>query len=407
MSYLSKLTIEDLSCKGKRVLIRVDYNVPLENGIIQDDGRIRATLPTIRKIIDDGGIVFLLSHCGRPKGRRNSDLSLRPVAERLSELIGLKVKFVDDCIGLKVKEVRASAQPGDVILLENLRFYPGEEENDEVFAQKLAGDADIYIDDAFATTHRKHASMVAVAKFVPVSALGYLVLREMEMLEGLVANPKRPFIAIIGGIKVSSKLGMVEYLLDRCDEILIGGPMACTFFESLGVMSGSSFCEHDKIDVAHQILEKAGSMIPNSGKLLLPLDAIVSNKISMEGTKVVASYDSIPEDLTIADIGPDTIARFKKQLESAQTIIMNGPLGAFEVDKFSHGTREIFKSLAERYENGATVVLGGGDTTSAARKYGMEDRVTHISTGGGASLKVLEGKPLPAIEVLTERKNIG
>ncbi len=403
MSYKTKLTIDELDFRGKKVLVRVDYNVPFEGDTIRDDKRIRETLPTLRKILDGGGAVILISHCGRPEGERNLEFTLRPCAVRLEELLGRKVKFVGDCIGEEARKVRAAMTAGDVVLLENLRFYPGEEANDPEFAKKLAGDADIYVNDAFGTTHRKHASMVAVTGFVPLAAAGYLVLHEMNMLAGLVENPLRPFVAIIGGVKVSTKIGMVNYLLDSCDEILIGGAMACTFFESLGIKSGASLCEHDQIDVARRILEKSGSLEQNSGKLLLPIDAIVTDRIAPEGKRQVASFDGVPDDMVIADIGPDTVTRFKKQLENAQTIIMNGPLGVYEIDKFSHGTREIFKALAERHENGATVVLGGGDTASAAKKFGIENRVTHVSTGGGASLKVLEGKPLPAIEALTER----
>ncbi|HHS50125.1 MAG TPA: phosphoglycerate kinase [candidate division Zixibacteria bacterium] len=403
MSYKDKLTIDDVELRGKRVLVRVDYNVPLDGGVIQDDKRIRETLPTIRKILDDGGSAILMSHCGRPKGKRDSALSLKPVAVRLGELLGREVKFVDDCVGELARKVRAESLPGDVVLLENLRFHPEEEDCDDAFARELAEGADIFVNDAFAATHRSHASTVAVAGYIPVAVLGYLVLREMEMLQGPLANPKRPFMAIIGGIKVSSKIAVIENLLDSCDQILIGGAMACTFFTTLGIMSGSAFCETDFIDTARQILEKAGSTELGAGKLFLPIDAIVTDEISPEGKRAVATFEDIPKDFSIVDIGPDTIARFKKELANAQTIIMNGPLGAFEVDQFSHGTREIFKSLAERFEAGATVVLGGGDTASAAKKFGLENRATHISTGGGASLKVLEGKPLPAIEILTDK----
>ncbi|MCD6501428.1 phosphoglycerate kinase [bacterium] len=401
MSYKTKMTIDDLDMRGKQVLVRVDYNVPIENGVIQDDKRIRATLPTLRKILDSGGLAVLMSHRGRPKGKRDSALSLAPVAKRLSELLGKNVTFVPDCIGEKAKDVRSKGVPGDIILLENLRFHAGEKDNDEEFARQLADGADIYINDAFATSHRKHASMVAVTKFVKQAAAGYLLLREMEMLEGVIAEPNRPFVAIIGGIKLSTKIGVIYNLLDRCDKLLIGGAMACPFFESLGIMPKTPSFEQNDLGTVRQILEKADSS--GSNKLIFPIDAVVTDKIAPEGRSVVSSFENIPEGLMIVDIGPDTVALYRKQLESAQTIIMNGPLGAFEVDKFSHGTREIMKVLVERAEAGATVVIGGGDTASAAKRFGVDSRMTHVSTGGGALLEVLEGKSLPAIEALTER----
>jgi phosphoglycerate kinase len=287
--------------------------------------------------------------------------------------------------------------------MENLRFHAEETDNDEDFARQLAEGADIYINEAFSTSHRAHASTVTITKFIEQAAAGYLLLHEIEIFENVLNNPNRPFVSIIGGIKVFTKIGVIENLLGVCDEILIGGAMACTFFESLGIMAGSSLCEHDQMDTARRILEKAGATEPKTGQLLLPLDAIVTDKISPNGKRVIASFDSIPEGMTVVDIGPDTIARFRKQIENAQTIIMNGPLGVFEIEQFSHGTREIFKMLVERAESGANVVIGGGDSAYAARKYGFDTHMTHVSTGGGASLKFLEGKPLPAVEALTEK----
>ena len=398
-----KLTIDDLDIRDKQVLVRVDYNVPLHNGVIEDDNRIRATLPTLRKVLDDGGILVLISHCGRPNGRVDPSLSLAPVAKRLGELLGKHIKFVPDCVGEKAREARSKATRGDILLMENLRFHAEETDNDEDFARQLAEGADIYINEAFSTSHRAHASTVTITKFIEQAAAGYLLLHEIEIFENVLNNPNRPFVSIIGGIKVSTKIGVIENLLGVCDEILIGGAMACTFFESLGIMAGSSLCEHDQMDTARRILEKAGATEPKTGQLLLPLDAIVTDKISPDGKRVIASFDSIPEGMTVVDIGPDTIARFRKQIENAQTIIMNGPLGVFEIEQFSHGTREIFKMLVERAESGANVVIGGGDSAYAARKYGFDTHMTHVSTGGGASLKFLEGKPLPAVEALTEK----
>ncbi len=404
MSYLSKLTIDDLEdIRGKQILTRVDYNVPLDGDEIHDDRRIRATLPTIRKILEEGGIPVLMSHLGRPGGKYNKSLSLEPVAKRLGELIGRPVTFLADCIGDEAHKRREQAVEGDVLLLENLRFHPGEEDNDETFSRKLADNAEIYINDAFGTSHRAHASMVGVTRFTKIAAAGYLLKREIEMLAGLLERPEHPFVAIIGGVKVSTKIGVLENLMAKCDRILIGGSMACTFLASLGIPQGQSLIEEDRLDIARHILEKAESGAELSGKILLPIDETVTDNISEDGLKRVVEYDQVPSNMIAVDIGPDTVTRYRKEIENAKTIIMNGPMGVFEIDKFSEGTREILKSISTAVDNDAIAVIGGGDSASAARKFGFEDRVTHISTGGGASLKLLEGAPLPGVEALTNK----
>ncbi|RKZ30281.1 phosphoglycerate kinase [bacterium] len=404
MSYMNKISIDDLELAGKQVLVRVDYNVPISDGQIKDDRRIRATLPTIRKLLEAGAIPVLMSHLGRPDGKRDVSLSLEPVAKKLGELIGRPVTFVSDCIGEEARIARERATKGDILLLENLRFHKGEKENDEAFSKELAGDAEIYINDAFGTSHRAHASMVGVTRFVKTAAAGYLLKRELDMLVGLLENPQRPYIAVIGGSKVSSKIGILENLLEKCDRVLIGGSMACTFLTSLGIPQGESLVEHNSLDVARQILEKAEEFDVPGGKVFLPIDEVVTDQINDNGIKRVEAYDQIPSNLKAVDIGPDTVARYRTELETAGTIIMNGPMGVFEINKFAEGTREILKVLAARVENGATAVLGGGDSAAAAAKFGFQDRMTHISTGGGASLKLLEGSPLPGVEALTDKK---
>lgn len=403
MSFLTKLSIDDLDLSGHKVVVRVDYNVPIDKGIIQDDRRIRETLPTIRKILNSGGIPILMSHLGRPEGKFDFSFTLSPIAKRLEELIGRPVTFVPDCIGDVARKVRENAKPGDIILLENLRFHPEEEENDENFARELAGNADIYIDDAFGTSHRAHASMVGITKFVKYSAMGYLLKKEIDMLGGVIANPKQPFVAVIGGRKVSSKIAVIENLLDKCDRILIGGSMAWTFFASIGIKMGTSVIEYDRLDIARRTLEKAEAHAGLGGKIFLPIDTVVTDQINENGIRRVVDYEHVPEDMFAVDIGPDTTARFKKELENAETIIMNGPVGVFEVDQFSIGTHEVLKSIAERVDKGAIGVIGGGESAAAVQKFGLADRMSHLSTGGGASLALLEGKPLPAVEALSEK----
>jgi len=404
MDFKNKLTIDDIDIRGKHVFVRVDYNVPLdENGIIQDDRRIRATLPTLRKIINDGGLPIIASHLGRPKGKYVSGLSMEPVARRLEQLLGRPVTFLPDSSGEIVLRARKEAQTGDVILLENLRFHKEEERNDPDFAKQLAGYADLYINDAFGACHRAHASISAIQDYVEVAAAGYLLKKEMEMLGKLLVDPEKPFVAIIGGAKISSKIGIIEHLMDKTDKILIGGAMSYTFFKSLGIDVGDSLVEDDKLDVARHILEKAEAHKGIGGRIFLPIDAVVTDDISDKGVRKVVNYEEIPHNMGGVDIGPNTIERYKKEIKGCETIVINGPLGVFEIDQFSRGTREILTAIANHVENGGIGIIGGGDSAAAARKFGLADKMTHVSTGGGASLKLMEGKPLPGIEALTDK----
>ncbi len=403
MSHLRKKTIDDIDFGGHKVMVRVDFNVPLENGIIADDRRIRATLPTIRKIVSGGGIPIIMSHLDRPGGKYVPELSLRPIAKRLEELLGRPVTFIPDDLSEAAINVRDHGMQGDVFLLENTRFYSGEEKNDPEFAKTLAGHADIFINDAFGTAHRAHASTVGITKYMGVSAMGYLVKKELDVLIGLLEKPKRPYIAIIGGAKVSSKISLLNTLMEKCDKIMVGGAMASTFFGSLGISQGNGPIETDKFEIAREILEKTESVEPYKGHLLLPIDQVVTNELSKKGTRDVYPYDQVPEDVMVVDIGPDSVARFKKELNSAQTIMMNGPVGVFEIDKFAVGTRELLKKIAERVSEGVTGVIGGGDSAAATARFGLSEQMTHISTGGGASLKLLEGSSLPAVEALSDR----
>lgn len=397
---MHKKTVRDIpegELKGKRVLVRVDFNVPLdENRNITDDTRIVESLPTIRYLVERGARVILVSHLGRPKGKPKDELRLDPVAKRLEELLGRKVVKVNDCIGEEVKQAVAQLQDGDVLLLENIRFYPEEEANDENFARALAELADIYVNDAFGAAHRAHASTAGVAKFLPAYA-GFLMEKELEALGDKLNNPARPFLAILGGAKVSSKIGVLRKLLEKVDVLLIGGGMSYTFIKAMGYEVGTSLLEESMLEEARQILESARE---KGVRLELPVDFVVAPE-GKEGvaTKVV-DWDKIPPDMGGFDIGPKTIEKFGQYIKEAKTIFWNGPLGLFEVDLFARGTVEIAKKVAE---SGAIVVVGGGDTVAAIKKAGVEGKITHISTGGGASLEFVEGRPLPGVEVLLDK----
>ncbi|MCX7730281.1 MAG: phosphoglycerate kinase [Candidatus Caldatribacterium sp.] len=397
---MNKKTIRDIpesELRGKRVLVRVDFNVPLdENRNITDDTRIVESLPTIRYLLERGARVILVSHLGRPKGKPKDELRMDPIAKRLEELLGRKVAKVNDCIGEEVKQAVAQLQDGDVLLLENIRFYPEEEANDENFARALAELADIYVNDAFGAAHRAHASTAGVAKFLPAYA-GFLMEKELEALGERLNNPIRPFLAILGGAKVSSKIGVLRRLLEKVDILLVGGGMSYTFIKAMGYEVGKSLLEEGMIEEARQILETARE---RGVRFELPVDFVVAPE-GREGveTKVV-DWDKIPSDMGGFDIGPRTIERFGQFINGAKTIFWNGPLGLFEVDRFAHGTIEIAKKVAE---SGAIVVVGGGDTVAAIKKAGVERKITHISTGGGASLEFVEGRPLPGVEVLLDK----
>lgn len=396
---LNKLTIEDLDIKGKRVFIRVDFNVPLDENLkITDDRRIRTALPTINYAIDEGAKVILASHLGRPKGKVSPRASLAPIAKRLQRLLDKDVIFADDCIGPQVESFVSKMKSGDVLLLENLRFHPEEEKNDEEFSKALARLADAYVNDAFGAAHRSHASIVGITRFIP-SAAGFLLKREIEYLKGVVLNPVRPFVAILGGAKVSGKIGVLENLVDKVDKVIVGGGMAFTFIKAMGYEIGNSLVEADMLDFANSIREK---LIKNNVKFYLPVDCVIAQ--SMEPgveTKIVTTQE-IPKGWLALDIGPASVRLFSEAIQDAKTLIWNGPMGVFELDAFSRGSYAIAHSVADAY---ALTIVGGGDTDLAVHKAGVSDSISFISTGGGASLQLLEGKELPGITALTDRKD--
>ena len=393
---MAKMTIKDIDLSGKVVLVRADFNVPQDANLnITDDTRIRATLPTIKYILGDGSKkVILMSHLGRPDGKVVEKYSLKPVAARLEELLGQPVKFLNDCIGDNVKKEIESAKE-KIILLENLRFHPEEETNDPVFAKQLASLADIYVNDAFGTAHRAHASTEGVAHYI-MAVAGLLIDKEIQYLGNTLKNPLKPFMMILGGAKVSDKIGIIENLLPKCDAILIGGGMAYTFLKAQGKSIGNSKLERDKLDLAKSILEKAKL---SKKSILLPIDNLVVTNISADARAEFVG-ENIPEGKIAVDIGPETISMFENKLRTAKTIIWNGPLGIFEIDAFSKGTEQIAQFISHL---NATTIIGGGDTAAAMTKLKLENKMNHISTGGGASLEFLEGKSLPGIAALSDK----
>lgn len=397
---MHKLTIDKVDLKDKRVLVRVDFNVPLDENLnITDDTRIVESLPTIKKIIAEGGKAILMSHLGRPKGGPNPKYSLKPTAKRLSELLGKEVKLAPDCIGEEVKSMVNQMQNGDVLILENVRFHPEEEKNDPKFAKQLAELGDVYINDAFGSAHRAHASTEGVTKFINTNAAGYLMQKELEYLGTAVANPNRPYTAILGGAKISGKIDVINNLLDKVDTLIIGGGMAFTFFKAQGKEIGKSLLEEEKIELAKEVLQK----VKSSGvKFLLPVDVIVASEFKNDSPASIVNIDSIPSDKMGLDIGPETIKLFKEEILRSKTVVWNGPMGVFEFDNFSKGTFAIAEALAEATSNGAITVIGGGDSAAAIAKAGLKDKVSHVSTGGGASLEFLEGKILPGVAALND-----
>jgi phosphoglycerate kinase len=396
---MKKLTVDDIELKGKRVLVRVDFNVPLDdNQNITDDTRIRASLPTIKKIISDGGKAVLMSHLGRPKGEKAPKYSLKPAAEKLGELLNKNVTLAPDCIGENVKKLVAQMKDGDVVMLENVRFHKEEEKNDESFAKQLAELGDVYVNDAFGSAHRAHASTEGVTKFIKTCAAGYLLKKEIDYLGGAVNDPKRPFCAILGGAKISGKIDVINNLLNKVDTLIIGGGMAYTFFKAQGMEIGKSLLEEEKIALAKELLNKLNS---SKVKFLLPIDIIVADEFKNDSPSEVVSIDKIPADKMGLDIGPKTVELFKNEILKSKTIVWNGPMGVFEMDNFATGTNQVAKALADATKNGATTIIGGGDSAAAIAKTGLDDKVSHVSTGGGASLEFLEGKKLPGVEALT------
>ena len=398
---MKKLTVEDLALTGKRVLMRVDFNVPLENGKVADDTRIRAALPTIKHIVEKGGRLILMSHLGRPKGARVPEMSLKPCAAVLGELLGGPVAFVDDCIGAAVQSAVAGLSGGDILLLENLRYYAEEEKNDPGFAEKLAKLGDLYVNDAFGTAHRAHASTEGVTHFFDQCAAGYLMMKELDYLGAVIENPARPFVAILGGAKISGKIDVLTHLLPKVDKVIIGGGMAYTFFKAQGLEIGKSLLEADKVDFARDILAQGGD------KIVLPVDCLVTDFFDFGARKIGAlkqvSTDAIPADWESLDIGSQTIEKFRAVLSGAKTVVWNGPMGVFEIPQTAKGTYAIAQLLAEVTAGGATTVIGGGDSASAVAKAGVADKVSHVSTGGGASLEFMEGKTLPGVAALTDK----
>ena len=400
MYMFNKLTIKDINIRNKRVFIRVDFNVPLNSELnITDDTRIRSSLPTINYAIDEGAKVILASHLGRPKGKRNPAFTMATVVKRLQRLLNKDVMFLDDCIGAEVEKTVNSMEMGDVVLLENLRYYPGEEANNDEFAKQLASLADVYVNDAFGTSHRSHASITGVTKYVRPAVAGFLVKKEMEyIIEKVMAKPAKPFVAILGGAKVSGKLGMIENLGKNVDKVIIGGGMAFTFLKAMGYEVGHSLVEPDMIDISLRIYKNARE---KGIKFYLPVDCVVAPAMELGVETMIVPMQEIPKDWKALDIGPASVKLFTEVLANARTILWNGPMGVFELDAFSRGTFAIAHAIAESY---ALTIVGGGDTANAVDKAGESEDMSFISTGGGAVLKLLEGKPLDGIMVLDEKK---
>jgi phosphoglycerate kinase len=398
---MAKLTVDDVDVKGKRVLMRVDFNVPLKGGRVADDTRIRAAVPTIRSIVGRGGRLVLVSHLGRPDGKRVPEMSLRPCVEALSGLLGATVNFAEDCVGPAAESAVAGLKPGEVLLLENLRFHPEEEANESGFARQLAALGDVYVNDAFGTAHRAHASTEGVTHCFNQSAAGYLMVKELDYLGRVIGHPERPYVAILGGAKISGKIDVITNLLPRVDRILIGGGMAFTFLKAQGFEVGSSLVEPDKIELAGRLLAQA------AGNIVLPVDFLVTETLDVKARKVgpltTVDAERIPAGAKGVDIGPRSVERFRGELAGARTVVWNGPMGVFEIPATAEGTFAVARIMAEITAAGAVTVIGGGDSAAAIETAGMAERVSHVSTGGGASLEFIEGKRLPGVAALTDR----
>ncbi len=389
----NKKTIRDIDAKGKKVLIRVDFNVPLKDGVVGDDTRIQAALPTIKFLLEQGAALILCSHLGRPKGGPEEKYSMKPVAEHLSKLLGMKVAFATDCVGPAAETAAAALKPGDVLLLENTRFHAGEEKNDLELAKQMASLADLYVNDAFGTAHRAHASTEGVTHYLPGVA-GFLLEKEIKYLGQVVAEPAQPFVAIMGGAKISDKIGVIKNLLAKADSVLIGGGMANTFFKAQGLAVADSLVEDEALETAKSLLKEAGN------KLMLPVDVVLADKFDADAAMKTAKVGNVADGWRILDIGPETVAAFGKVIASANTVVWNGPMGVFELPRFAEGTFGVAKAVAAC--KGVTVV-GGGDSVAAIQQSGLADKITHISTGGGASLEMLEGLELPGVAALQDK----
>ena len=396
---MAKKTIEDIQVKGKKVLVRCDFNVPMdENKVITDENRLRGALPTIKYLMEHGAKVILCSHLGRPKGEFNMKYSLKPVAKRLSEMLGVEVKMAEDVIGPSAKELAAGLKDGEVMLLENVRFHKEEEKNDPAFAKELASLAEMYVNDAFGTAHRAHASTEGVTPYLTPSVAGYLIGKELSIMGKALEDPARPFVAILGGAKVSDKIGVINNLLEKVDTLIIGGGMSYTFQKALGLSIGKSLCENDKVDLAKDLMAKAKE---KGVKLLLPVDNVCGDSFSNDAKRItVASANGIPDDYEGMDIGPETAKIYADVVREAGTVVWNGPMGVFEFENFAVGTRAVAKAMSEC--KGVTII-GGGDSAAAVEQMGYADKVTHVSTGGGASMEFLEGKTLPGVAALNDK----
>lgn len=390
---MNKKTVRDMDFRGKKVLVRVDFNVPIKDGKVGDDTRIRAALPTLQYLLDQGAALLLCSHLGRPKDKPAPEYSLRPVAAHLEVLLGRPVKFCEECIGPVAEKAAADLKMGEVLLLENTRFYPGETKNDPEMAKQLARLADVYVNDAFGSAHRAHASTEGVAKYLPAVA-GFLMEKEIQYLGQAVTNPKRPFIAILGGAKISDKIGVIRNLLAKADRVLIGGGMANTFFKAQGIPVGDSLVEAEALETAQQLLQEG------SAKLRLPLDVVIADRFEADAQRKIMPVGPVPDGWRILDIGPETVAAYRKALIGAGTVVWNGPMGVFEFPPFAEGTFGVAKAVAE---SGAVSIVGGGDSVAAINAAGLADKITHISTGGGASLEMLEGLTLPGVAALLDK----
>lgn len=390
---MNKKTVRDIDLQGKRVFMRVDFNVPMQGGVVTDDKRIKAALPTIQYVLEQGAMLLLASHLGRPKGGPDPEFSLKPAAEALSKLLGKPVQMAPDCVGPEVEALAKALKPGEVLMLENTRFHQGEEKNDPALAQQMAALAEVYVNDAFGSAHRAHASTEGIARHLPAVS-GFLMEQELEYLGRATLNPEHPYVAILGGAKISDKIAVIENLLAQCDQLIIGGGMANTFLAAQGLNMADSLVETSAVETAKALLAK------HSTKLLLPVDAVVGDKFDAEAQSQVVDVAHIPAGWRMLDIGPQTVARFGAVLKQAKLVVWNGPLGVFEFPKFAEGTFAIAKLLAS---SGATTVIGGGDSASAVKKAGVAKQMTHVSTGGGASLEFLEGKVLPGVAVLLDK----
>jgi phosphoglycerate kinase len=391
---MNKMTVKDIDLKGKRVLMRVDFNVPMEGGKVTDDKRIKASLPTIKYVLEQGASLVLMSHLGRPKGGFDPEFSLKAAAQILAGHLGIPVQMAPDCVGPEVEKMAKALKPGEVLMLENTRFHPEEEKNDPELARKMAALGDVYVNDAFGSAHRAHSSTEGVAHFLPAVS-GFLMEEELEYLGRATANPEHPYIAILGGAKISDKILVVENLLTKCDKLIIGGGMANTFLVAKGLNMQDSLVEAGSVDTAKAILAKSGS------RIILPVDAVIADKFEADANSRTVEIDKIPPGWRMMDVGPKTLELYKGTLKGAKLIVWNGPVGVFEMPKFAEGTFALARLLAE---SGATTVIGGGDSASAVKKAGVAKQMTHISTGGGASLEFLEGKELPGVAALLNKK---